>query len=122
MYGTAIPGSAVTIKIMDPQGIITNTRTAEVDNTGNWELLDPINIAFDAPFGKYSVTISDGKNQALKYWNVETNKVILINPTKQMFDAGELIKFEGTVLPNIPIELILENHLGDELIIRYYRS
>ena len=51
----------------------------------------------------------------MKYWNIETNKVILINPTKQMFEAGELIKFEGTVLPNIPIELILENHLGDEL-------
>ena len=116
VYGTAIPGSAVTIKITDPQGIITNTRTAEVDNTGKWELLDPINIAFDAAFGKYSVTISDGKNQSLEYWNVETNKVILINPTKQMFDAGDLIKFEGTVLPNIPIELILENDFGDELI------
>ena len=116
VYGTAIPGSAVTIKITNPQGIITNTRTAEVDNAGKWELSDPINIAFDAPFGKYSVTISDGKNQALKYWNVETNKVILINPTKQMFDAGELIKFEGTVLPNLPIELILENDLGDELV------
>ena len=33
-----------------------------------------------------------------------------------MFDAGDLIKFEGTVLPNIPIELILENDFGDELI------
>ena len=116
VYGTAIPGSAVTIKIMDPKKIITNTRTAEVDNIGNWKLLESINVPFDAPFGKYSVTISDGKNQALKYWNVETNKVIFINPTKQMFEAGELIKFEGTVLPNIPIELILENHLGDELV------
>tara|TARA_B110000438_G_scaffold297927_1_gene345155 strand:- start:35 stop:1546 length:1512 start_codon:yes stop_codon:yes gene_type:complete len=116
VYGTAIPGSAVTIKIADSQGTITNTRTAEVDNTGKWKLSDPINIPFDAIFGKYSVTISDGKNQALKYWNVETNKVILINPTKEMFEAGELIKFEGTVLPNIPIELILENDFGDELI------
>ena len=115
LYGTAIPGSAIIIKIMDPQEVITNTRTAEVNSAGNWELTDVINIAFDAPFGKYSVTISDGKNQALKYWNIETNKVILINPTKQMFDAGELIKFQGTVLPNIPIEIVLENHLGDQL-------
>ena len=115
LYGTAIPGSAVTIKITDPQGIITNTRTAEVDNAGNWKLSNPINVAFDAPFGKYSISISDGKNQSLKNWNIKTNKVILINPTKQMFEAGELIKFEGKVLPNIPIELILENHLGDQL-------
>ena len=115
VYGTAIPGSAVTIKIIDPQGVVTNTRTAEVNTIGNWKLSEPINISFDAPFGKYSVVISDGKNQSLKYWNIETNKVIIIGPTKQMFEAGELIKFEGTVLPNLPVELILENHLGDQL-------
>jgi hypothetical protein len=114
--GTAIPGSAITITITDPEKIITNTRTAEVDNTGNWELIDPINVAFDAIFGKYSVTVSDGKNQILKYWNVETNKIILINPTKQMFEAGELIKFEGTAIPNTPIELILEDTFGDEIL------
>jgi len=116
VYGTAVPGSAVTITIIDPQKITTNTRTAEVDNTGKWELLNPINVAFDAPFGKYSVTVSDGKNQILKYWNIETNKVILINPTKQMFEAGELIKFEGTALPNMSMELVLENSLGEEVV------
>jgi hypothetical protein len=113
--GTANPGSAVTITITDPEKITTNTRTAEVDNAGKWELLNPINVAFDAPFGKYTVTVSDGKNQILKYWNVESNKIILINPTKQMFEAGDLIKFEGTAIPNLSIELILENHLGDEM-------
>ena len=66
-------------------------------------------------FGKYTVTVSDGKNQILKYWNVESNKIILISPTKQMFEAGDLIKFEGTAIPNLSIELILENHLGDEM-------
>ena len=78
-------------------------------------MLNPINVAFDAPFGKYTVTVSDGKNQILKYWNVESNKIILISPTKQMFEAGDLIKFEGTAIPNLSIELILENHLGDEM-------
>jgi len=115
VYGKAIPGSAVTITIVDPQKITTNTRTAEVDDSGNWKLTEPINVAFDATFGKYSVTVSDGKNQIMKNWNIETNKVIIINPTKQMFEAGDLIKFEGVVLPNIPIELILENHLGEEI-------
>ena len=32
-----------------------------------------------------------------------------------MFDAGELIKFNGTALPNTVLELILENNLGDEM-------
>ena len=113
--GTAKPGSAITVTITDPQKVTTNTRTAEVNNVGKWELSEPINVAFDATFGKYTVTVSDGKNQILKYWNIETNKIILISPTKQMFDAGDLIKFEGTVIPNSSIELILENHLGDEV-------
>jgi len=113
--GTAKPGSAITVTITDPQKVTTNTRTAEVNNAGKWELSEPINVAFDATFGKYTVTVSDGKNQILKYWNIETSKIILISPTKQMFDAGDLIKFEGTVIPNSSIELILENHLGDEV-------
>ena len=95
--------------------IIINTRTAEVDNTGNWKLQETINIPFDASLGKYSVTVSDGRNQILKNWEVITNKIIQINPTKIMFSAGELIKFNGTAIPNISLELILENNFGDEV-------
>jgi len=51
-----------------------------------------------------------------KKWNVKTNKIILINPEKIKFDAGELIKFTGTAAPNIPLELILENNVGDEIV------
>ena len=47
--------------------------------------------------------------------NIETNKVIIINPEKIKFDEGELIKFSGTVMPNIPLELILEDGLGNEM-------
>ena len=32
------------------------------------------------------------------------------------FDPGELIKFTGTALPNIPLELLLEDSLGDEMV------
>ena len=92
-----------------------NSRTAEVNSVGNWKLEKIITIPFDAEFGKYSIKISDGRNQILKNWNLETDKIVLINPTKVMFDAGELIKFNGTALPNKPIELILEDHLGNEL-------
>ena len=35
--------------------------------------------------------------------------MIIINPEKIKFDEGELIKFSGTVMPNIPLELILED-------------
>jgi len=113
--GTAQPNSAITAEIINPQNEIMNSRTAEVNSVGNWKLDKIITIPFDAEFGKYSIKISDGRSQILKNWYVETDKIILIHPTKVMFDAGELIKFNGTALPNIPIELILEDHLGNEL-------
>ena len=113
--GEGTPGNSVTVKIKNPDKITVNTRTAEVDSTGNWKLENTVNIPFDALLGKYSITISDGRNQILKNWEVVSNKLIKINPTKIMFDAGELIKFNGTALPNTVLELILENNLGDEM-------
>jgi hypothetical protein len=114
--GTGTPGKSIIAEITDPKKIIINSRTAKVDGTGNWKLSEPIHIPFDALFGKYSITISDGRNHILKNWTIETDKVIIINPTQQMFEAGELIKFNGTALPNQSLELILEDNLGKEII------
>ena len=113
--GTGIPGNTIIIEITNPEEKITNTRTVQADNAGNWKMLETINIPFDAVLGKYSITASDGTNHILKNWNVETNKIIIINPEKIKFETGELIKFTGTAMPNTPLELILENNLGDEI-------
>ena len=115
IYGTATPGTAIITEIKDSQQNIINSRTAKVDGTGNWKLDNVINIPFDAPLGKYSIIVSDGRQQHLKSWTVETDKLIVINPGKIKFDAGELITFNGTALPNSTIELILEDSLGDEM-------
>jgi len=114
--GIGIPGKAITIEIIDPKQVMINSRTSKVDSTGNWGLSESIIIPFDALFGKYSIIISDGKNQILKNWTIKTDKVIRINPTQQMFEAGELIKFNGTALPNQSLELILEDNFGKEVI------
>jgi len=114
--GTGGAGTAIIVEIKNPEQNTINSRTAKVDGTGNWKLESPINIPYDAPFGKYSVTVSDGRNQILKNWTVETNKIILLYPTKLMFDAGEIIKFNGTANPNQLIELTLEDNLGKEII------
>ena len=116
LEGTGIPGNTIIVEITNPEKTITNTRTVEVGNGGNWKMLETINIPFDAVLGKYSITASDGRNHILKNWNVETNKIIIINPEKMKFDPGELIKFTGTALPNTPLELLLEDSLGDEMI------
>ena len=115
LEGTGTPGKVIIIEITNPEKTVINTRTVEIDSVGNWKMLESINIPFDAVLGKYSITVSDGINHILKNWNVETNKTIIINPEKVKFDPGELIKFTGTALPNIPLELILEDSLGDEM-------
>ena len=115
LEGTGTPGKVIIIEITNPEKTTINTRTVEIDNIGNWKMLEPINIPFDAVLGKYSITASDGTNHILKNWNVETNKTIIINPEKIKFDAGELIKFTGTALPNIPLELVLEDSRGNEM-------
>jgi hypothetical protein len=116
IYGTATPGTAIITEIKDSKQVIINSRTAKVDGTGNWKLDEVINIPYDAEFGKYSITVSDGRNQSLEYWEIKTNKTILINPTERMFEVGEIIKFNGTALPNQLIEFILEDTFGDEII------
>ncbi|KFM21098.1 hypothetical protein AAA799B03_01380, partial [Marine Group I thaumarchaeote SCGC AAA799-B03] len=115
ILGTGKPNGAVTAEITNPEGEIINSRTAEVDSKGNWELAEPIIIPLDTPFGKYSATITDGRENILKSWVVETDKKIIIAPHNLKFEPGEVMKFNGTALPNKPIELILEDPLGKEL-------
>ena len=114
--GTGTPGTAVVVEIKDPEQIVINSRTAKVDGTGNWELETLINIPYDAVFGKYSIAVSDGRNQSLQNWTIETDKTILLNPSEIMFEPGELIKVNGTAVPNQLIELMLEDNLGNEVI------
>jgi len=115
IFGTALPSSTVIVEIKGPQMNTINSRVAEVEGTGNWKLDKPIDIPFDAPFGKYTITVSDGKSQNLKYWQLESNKTILLTPSKIMFDPGKIIYFNGTALPSQLIELVLEDSFGNEL-------
>ena len=112
--GTGSPSTSIIIEMKDPDQKVINSRTAKVDGTGKWKMESTIDIPYDIQFGKYSITASDGRNQNLKYLSIETDKVIIINPTQRMFDVGELIKFNGTGLPSQFIELVLEDNLGNE--------
>ncbi len=117
IFGTGTPGNTITAEVAtfeDPTDILSST-TATIDSKGNWELDEPIIIALDTPLGKYSATISDGRQTILKHWTIESDKVIVIAPTNLKFDQGEIMKFNGTALPNLPIEIILEDPLGNEI-------
>ena len=118
--GKGTPGSSVVLKIINSNEILTDIKIVEVDENGIWKLLDLINIPLDAVFGENTIIISDTssnkENKITKKWNVKTNKIITINPGKIKYDPGELIRFTGTAMPNISLELILQNNLGDEMI------
>jgi len=113
--GTGEPGSAVTLEIFEPSGEIIRTRTAEADSKGNWEL-EALLVPLDTPFGKYQGVISDGRENTSVYWTVESDKVIIITPVNLKFNPGEIMKFNGTALPNKPIEIVLEDPLGKEIV------
>lgn len=114
IFGTGQPRGAITGEITNPDGEVINSRTAKIDSKGDWEL-EPIIIPLDTPFGKYSATITDGREDKVKQWSVESDKIILVTPTKLKYDAGEIMIFNGTALKNTPIEFIVEDPLGKEI-------
>ena len=111
--GTAQPNGGVTASIKDIDGKIINTRTAEVDTKGDWKI-EPIIVPVDAPFGRYTAVISDGREEISTSWAVESGKVIIITPTSLEFNSGDIMKFNGTAPPNKALEIILKDPLGDE--------
>ncbi|MFB5640053.1 MAG: biofilm-associated protein [Nitrosopumilus sp.] len=116
IFGTGDPGSAIIAEITSPEGNVINSRTAEVDAKGNWKLEKPIIVALDTPFGKYSATITDGRENKLIYWEVKSDKKIIITPVNLKFEPGEAMRFNGTALPNQQIEIVLEDPLGNEVL------
>ncbi|MGY5151775.1 MAG: biofilm-associated protein [Candidatus Nitrosopumilus sp. bin_6a] len=115
IFGTASPGSGVTIEIQGPDNNIIRTTTAETDSKGNWKL-ESLLVPLDRPFGKYIGTISDGRNTITGEWEIQSDKVIIITPNNLKFAPGDTMKFNGTALPNKLIEIVLEDPLGKEIV------
>ena len=113
--GTGTPTSAITSNIIAPNGNIFSSRIAEIDNKGKWKLENPIPIPLDAPFGVYEILISDGREEIQKQMTVESDQLIVIFPSTTKYELGETMIFNGTALPNIPLEIIIENPLGLEV-------
>lgn len=115
IFGTGDPGGAIAATIMTSQGEVINTRTAEIDAKGNWELDEPIIVPLDSLLGTYSAIITDGRESKTVGWAIESDKKIVILPTTFRYSHGEVMKFNGTAIPNTPIELVLEDPRGNEI-------
>ena len=92
--GTATPGTTLTFTIFDVKGNPITTLTAQPDKNGNY-LLTRV-IPTDAPFGKYSVTITDGKDQVSKQFSIVTTHSILVSTSAQRYEAGQTVVINGT--------------------------
>ena len=115
VFGTAQPSSGITAQIVNSDGEIINTRAAEVDSKGNWKSEEEVLIPLDTPFGDYSATISDGREEITVSWTVESDKIIDIKSSSTKYEAGETFEFSGIGIANESVEIVLEDPLGNEI-------
>jgi len=111
--GTGPPGKTVTATVKDENDKIITTLAVEIGLDGKW-VYEGV-VAADAPLGKRSSEITDGVNTLVRTWTVESSKKIEIIPTKQKFDPGETIIFNGTAKPNEQLEVVIEDPQGTEV-------
>ena len=68
--------------------------------------------------GQISIEINDGKNTALRNIEVTSAKLINISTENTKYEAGDVISFEGTSIPNETMSIIVEDPIGTEVISR----
>jgi hypothetical protein len=119
IYGTALPNNTITVNITNSKGDIVNTSTIKTNHKGDWRIKEPFVIPTNWDLGKYNIIISDGRENAMKSWSVESNKTMSIIPSKNIFQQGEIMIFDGIVLPNMSVEVIISDPLENEIFTKY---
>jgi len=109
--GTATPGSTLTISILDTIGKSLTTFTTTADKTGHYSLTRTVPI--DAPFGTYTIEVSDGKNKVSRSNNVVTTHQILISTSQSKIDPGQTIVINGTSISNQPLSFRIIDPTGN---------
>ncbi len=111
--GTASPDSTITISIADSDGTILTTLTAKTDSTGKYSISRKVPL--DSEFGDYIVSISDGKTTIFHPFRIETTQKIILTPSKQPYEPGEIIMLNGTALANQEVLITIEDPVGIEV-------
>jgi hypothetical protein len=108
--GTATPESTITFTISDSNGNSVTTLTAQADKNGNYVLTRSIPV--DAAFGKYTVTISDGKDQVSKGFSIVTTHQVSVSTSSQKYDSGQMVVINGTSISNQVVSFIIADPTG----------
>ncbi len=103
--GTANPGSTITVSILNSNGTSITTFTANADKSGSYAISQI--IPNDRPFGKYTVSVSDGKNQVSKDYTVVSAHQLSIYTSQTTYSPGEAVVINGTSISNSPVSIVI---------------
>lgn len=110
--GTATPGT-LTFTLSDSNGKSITTFSTKVDNTGTYSVSNTVPI--DRDFGKYTITISDGKNQVSKQYTVVSTHQISLTSIKTRYDLGDTVVVNGTSISNQLVTFVLNDPTNHQI-------
>jgi hypothetical protein len=111
--GTTNSGDTVTISVGDSSGNSITTFTAKANSQGMYSVSNTIPV--DRPFGKYTVTVSDGKNQVSKDYSVVTIHKILVSTSQPKYNPGDTVVINGTTIANEPVAIVVVDPTGSQV-------
>ncbi len=110
--GTANPGTTLTFTLSDPSGKAITTFSTKTDNTGAYSVANTVPI--DRDFGKYTVTVSDGKNQVSKQYSVVSIHQISLS-SQPRYNPGDTIVINGTSISNQIVSFVLSDPTSHQI-------
>lgn len=111
--GTANPGSTVTISILNANNTSITTFTATSDRNGKYSVTQT--IPNDRPFGKYTVSVSDGQSQVSKQYSVTTSHQFTITTSQKRYGPGDNVVINGTSISNLPVSIVINDQTGAQV-------
>jgi hypothetical protein len=111
--GTTNPENTVTISILDSAGNSITTFTSKADSKGNYVFTRTIPI--DTTLGKYTLAVSDGKNQVTKDYNIVSTHAISISTSQQKYNPGDKVIINGTAISNEPVSITVNDPSGSQV-------
>ena len=116
LEGMSTPNTTLTITTKDTNGDILEIDTIQVRFDGKWTY-DNL-FAPDLELGTISIEIDDGKSKALRNIEVISAKLINITSSETSIDAGNIIEFRGSAIPDQEMSVIIEDSIGTEIFSR----
>lgn len=110
--GTASPGSTPAISILNANGTSITTFTATADKSGNYAISQT--VPNDRPFGKYTVSVTDGKDQVSKEYTVTSAHQLSINTPEKRYSPGDMVIINGTSISNEPVSIVVTDPTSNQ--------